>query len=396
MPEPISPIVSGLMNAFNLANMIHTQRAHDQQIALEERRVQYAEHAQQQREEHEQTQLDLQLQAGHYRPETPSDELEAQTGERYDVDSRLSSQPTTAPDGLPQRQATVTPQLKTAKSDIATRTVKVRGQKYVRESDQEREARLDQENTRATARKRTAEKDDLVEVPMPEAMRKPGGPATVWLPKSQLAHYTDVYSNATPADTPAEYQALGGPKRVPFKNLPQVIATVAGQRRAKDTADAAAKRATDQRTFQAGENEKTRTFQAGEKSKDRASRVEAAGVRAGAQADTQQSIADRQEAGFIERGKEADLHTRRHKLREQLHTGKDDKDQPLKKGAMTLMQADIKGVTDEIQGLQLRKAKLYKIKVPPPDILNGIQEGTEGPGPDGHIWYKKDGIVYVK
>lgn len=149
---PINPVVSGLVNAFNLANMMHNQRRQDEAIALDRRRQEDAEAARQSREEFQQAELSTRLHAIGARSMTPSDELELQTGTRIDLDNRLQQRGGVGPDGLPQTEHSLEPRLRTGPSDLQGRIVKVRGQSYVLPSQAEVEARADQANERATAR----------------------------------------------------------------------------------------------------------------------------------------------------------------------------------------------------------------------------------------------------
>lgn len=133
MSSPISPIVSGLVNAFSLANMVKRQQQADEQLAMAKAREERIARQEQEQTEYRQADLQMRLSAMGARAATESDDLEAQTGQRIDF----------GPRGIPL----VSP------SDIKGRLVKAGGQRYVLPSLEEREGMADRASERETKRK---------------------------------------------------------------------------------------------------------------------------------------------------------------------------------------------------------------------------------------------------
>lgn len=277
--------------------------------------------------------------------------------------------------------------------------------KYKGRDGQQQEYELftpEEQIKRTTDRAQQMKRAGSVPIQTPEHLRKLGLPETMYVPEDHLMQYADSTSQLTPVNTPDLYQKSGGPQQVPFKNLAGVMSAVqqalgiqAGNDRNAATIKAGNERAaaanTSRETVAAG-NRTAANTRAGAAN---ASREKAAGIRATTSAANQQEVGDRQEAGFIQRQKEPDLHAERHKVAEMLHTGKDIEDKPLTAGAMTLMRAKHKGLTDEIQGLQINKAKLYRMGAPTDQQIGATGEGQSVTLQDGTVWTKKDGVMYA-
>jgi|SRR5579863_1304083 len=58
-------------------------------------------------------------------------------------------------------------------------------------------------------------------------------------------------------------------------------------------------------------------------------------------------------------------------------------------------QARYDGATAQLQSLQVRKAKLYGVQPPDPATTKATKEGETTKGPDGSIWHKQDGVLYL-
>jgi hypothetical protein len=396
-PEPISPIVSGLTQAFHLANLLHSQRTQDRQLALEEQRINDQRTYQQGQEERQNSDLALRLQAGGYRSMTPSDELEEQTGKKYGLSGRLASRTATDADGLPMTQQTVVPQLTATDSDMKGRIVKVKGQKYVRPTDQEIEARQDRGVVRETAaevaKKEALAKVGKIKLTVPPELQKLGLPETVDIDAAHLSQYVTSTGQEMPIDT-GTAAALGAPgAKVPFKNLPSLVSSAnaaLGRRTqidiAKDNREAANTRAN---TAETGRN--TRATAAN------TSRETAAGIRRDSPTAGQAAVQGRFNQRELDarnrqmtavQADEDKAHAERTRIGELL------KDPNLKATDRASFTAKMKALRFQVQAYQSRKAGIVGGTAPPKAIQDQIPEGEQAEGPDGHTWTKRDGIVY--
>lgn len=156
MSSPINPIVSGIMDAFSMANLIHGQRTQDEQLALSKAREQREAQYQQGQQQRQDADLAMRLNALGARPMTPSDELEANSGMRVNYAPQTTT--TSVNDGtgtdlssLPQQSTRMIPTLEP--SDIKGRLVKAGGQQYVLPSQTERESMANRESEREISAK---------------------------------------------------------------------------------------------------------------------------------------------------------------------------------------------------------------------------------------------------
>lgn len=145
MSSPINPILGGLMDAFNMANMFHNQRQQDQELAMRKARMEQDQQMQEADQRNQQTNLQMKLNAMGARPMTSSDELEASSGYRADVNTSR------APNADGSIGTKMVPTM--APSDLKGRIVKAGGQSYVLPSQQEREDLADKESGRELGRK---------------------------------------------------------------------------------------------------------------------------------------------------------------------------------------------------------------------------------------------------
>lgn len=397
LDNPLSGITQGLVNAFQLAHMIHGQRNQDRQMALEEQRQNDQRTYQQGVEQRQNSELSMRLQEGGYRAMTPSDELEEQTGKSYGLSGRLASQSVAGADGLPEQRQTVEPQLQAKDSDVKGRIVKVQGQKYIRPTEQEIEARQDRGATRdtaaAVAKKTALDKVGKVTLQVPAELQKLGLPATVDIDSAHLSQYVTSTGQEMPVDA-GTAAALGAPgAKVPFKNVASMVSAgnaALGRKTQIDIADKNRTAANDRNT----ETNKTR--------------LEAARTRRDTPTPGQEGVTDR----FNQRRIDAENKANRERLEtkqkematvqqaednvhaERTKIGDLLKSPDLKPADRAGYTAKMKAMRFQVQAYQSRKAGIVGATAPSKAIQDQIPEGQQAEGPDGHTWSKRDGIVY--
>lgn len=233
--------------------------------------------------------------------------------------------------------------------------------------------------------------------------------AMSWVDPAQAPGLQKTMSEMQLVPTPDIFRQLGGPPMIPRSQAPQAMTAVTSilNRKATD------QRAEDDRKSREGIADKNRTAADTRAENANTSRETIAGKRASKaassasdiadrQARTQKAIADRQEARAIEKEDESKMHDERRRLGDILSSGKDldakgneidlnHKDNATLRGKL---KTKYESVVDNLQGLQLRKAKLYGFNPPTKDQAAKIPEGQEVTGPDGRVWKKQDGVLY--
>jgi hypothetical protein len=58
------------------------------------------------------------------------------------------------------------------------------------------------------------------------------------------------------------------------------------------------------------------------------------------------------------------------------------------------MQARVNQLTDAVQRMQYREAQLTGVGFPSQEAATLVPEGNRIISPSGHVWRKKDGIIY--
>lgn len=146
MASNYNPVTSGLMQAFQLAQMVTRAKQERELLALakqrEERAGQYDKWRMEQsklEEERQTADLMTRLNTIGARKATPSDDLEAELGQRV-----------TSKQYPGMEKAGFLPALEP--TDVAQRTVKIRGEKWIMPGEAEREERLDRAGARQTRR----------------------------------------------------------------------------------------------------------------------------------------------------------------------------------------------------------------------------------------------------
>jgi len=92
---------------------------------------------------------------------------------------------------------------------------------------------------------------------------------------------------------------------------------------------------------------------------------------------------------------ESGYNSRRAQIGAMLASGKDATGADLNEGRKTLLRAQYRSTTDDLQGAQFRKARIMKAQAPGDAQLKAVPEGGEMTLPDGHVWRKQDGVVYI-
>ena len=87
-------------------------------------------------------------------------------------------------------------------------------------------------------------------------------------------------------------------------------------------------------------------------------------------------------------------HAKRAALKQMLDTGRRTNGGYFSAGERKLLQARMIQLSDSVQRLQYRKATLRDVDVPPARLAALLQEGKRLISPSGHVWRKKDGIIY--
>lgn len=241
---------------------------------------------------------------------------------------------------------------------------------------------------------------------IPQELRdKYNTPAQIPVPNEHIAGYLQTIRDMMSVPTPQRLQDFGYPATMPQKDLPSIMSAMTGfqNRMAADT------RSQNQIKSQqqiAEENRKSRESiaaqaQAGQTARTQAQiqgRETVAGMPARNAGLTpgQANVQSRYEQAQLNakqkkldtlQGQENKLHASRVQLGKMMQ-GLDPTQMP---GA----QAKMAGFNQQIQDIQAQKATAIGAKVPSREQLQQIQEGETRPAPDGHIWKKKDGIVYL-
>lgn len=228
------------------------------------------------------------------------------------------------------------------------------------------------------------------------------GGQTAWAAPGEAAKILDTMHGLDTFATPQVGVEMGLPERTPFKNAPQIMTAIgqAANRKAQD------QRAAQDRTSREQIATDNRNAANTRSDNSNTTRIKAAGITANTAAANQTAISDRaanqqaeidkrQELNQIAREKEPTLHQDRLTIGRMLETGLDADNNTLSKGKRAVLEASYKAKTAEVQGLQIRKAKLYGFQAPPQPVLDKIPEGKTATSPDGHIWKRQDGIVYL-
>jgi hypothetical protein len=235
---------------------------------------------------------------------------------------------------------------------------------------------------------------------------------TAWVDPAKAAEIQQTMLENEQVQTPGGYQEIGGAAAVPRKLLPGVM-TVMGSmlnkqtelERSEATINAQNTRSDKDRRARA-EIAKMQIQGQDARAKTRAGQAaNAAAATENRQASRDQHIADRQEARDIQRDDEPKMFATRQTIREKLSTGKDVNkagvEYDINPTQRRMYQTQLGSLENEIQGVQLRKARLYKIKAPNADQVERLKkigadkDGQEIPGGDGHFWQWKDGILYA-
>lgn len=88
-------------------------------------------------------------------------------------------------------------------------------------------------------------------------------------------------------------------------------------------------------------------------------------------------------------------HQQRSDIGAQLANGTDKDGAPLNDGRRRILEAQYRSATDSLQNAQFRKAKIMKAQEPPRDVITRMPEGKQVTSPDGHVWQRQGGVVYI-
>lgn len=238
----------------------------------------------------------------------------------------------------------------------------------------------------------------------PASLTSLGLPAQMWIPNEHLAQYAQEMGYLQPVPTPKSYQDMGGPPTMPLKELPSVMSTVGAAQRGAEANTRAANQLKSQQQI-AEENRTSREKiaaqgQAAQTERTAASnkaRLDAAAIRNArgltpgqeevkAREERRRQDAVQKDLGVLQ-GQENKIHADRLQLGK-LMGGLD----PAK---LPAAQAKMAGYNQQIQDIQARKAQRIGAVAPNQQQISQIQEGETRPAPDGHLWKKQDGIVYM-
>jgi hypothetical protein len=219
---------------------------------------------------------------------------------------------------------------------------------------------------------------------------------TMWVDPRDAPQMINSITESKPFDVPRAAE-LGLPSQLPARNFAQVMTALTGA----DNRKAADERAADNRTSAEKRVADTNASREKTAAAANASREKAAGIRGGGKGTGptpgQQGVQDRfnqREQDNLDKA-EPDLHAERRSIGARLTLGTDENDKPIGKGKAALLGSRFKAVSDELQVLQFRKAKLNGATPPNQEQAAKIPDGTEVPGPDGRVWKKQDGILYL-
>jgi len=232
----------------------------------------------------------------------------------------------------------------------------------------------------------------------------------IWMAPEHAAAYRNATAQWQPIATGEAAQAAGAPAMVPQKNVGQVInntgrdirndATIAGHEEVVNTQQSGAN--TRAAGVQAGANSRAAGVQTGANTRSAAQIAGRAANTATTQAGANGRSAAQIAAGLTKSGaittrqqqkelqalqaREDDVQAARIQINTDL-TGPD----AIKKAAAP---GRLKTTAYQLQSFQTRKASIVGATAPPKAIQDKLQEGQQATAPDGHIWQKKDGIVY--
>jgi len=228
---------------------------------------------------------------------------------------------------------------------------------------------------------------------------------TLYLPPAEYAQYVYRTGQLKPVATTPTDQQFGAPSSVPQGALAGVLRnTGAGLRQAAglQSKEGIAANNQDNRLETNAANNQTKTANTDSTNALRKAIADSAQKNANARAANAQSGANARQANRLTatqsaqqqkalqalQAKEDDLQAARVQLKSDIAS---DATPALQKKTK---QGQLATNAYQIQSYQTRKAAVVGAQVPPKSFQDKIAEGTEGPGPDGHVWQKKDGIVY--
>jgi len=236
-------------------------------------------------------------------------------------------------------------------------------------------------------------------------------PDQIWVDPDHLAQYMTATGQAQQVPTSAAAQAAGLPATVPLKNLAQVVQvmnnqnTVSGANtRNQTTNDTRSTIADNAQTGAGDRNAATNATRLKVAADNNATTIQAKNITreqflsGGGGTPGQQGVQNR----FMVRQQAAQQKSLQavqaqedqvHAVRTQL--GEDLKNPAITDAQKTAKLAQLKTTAYQVQSYQTRKASILGATPPPKAVQDAIPEGTQGPAPDGHIWRKQGGIVYL-
>jgi hypothetical protein len=274
-------------------------------------------------------------------------------------------------------------------------------QQYELKTDQEQQ---DQANAAAQAKFRST----AIPLTTSEDQQAQGYPAQIYIQPEHLASYAQATGQWKPVTTSPEAQAAGAPASVPQKYVPNLInaGVKAEDRRASGARNDARIAGAEERNANtvtgaadrnaatiAGAGQRNAATIAGAGQRNANSVSGANGRAADRNAGTDNRFTQRQADQVNKQmqalqGKEDELKATRVQLNSDLANPN------LPSVQKQVKQGQLKTTAFQIQSYQTRKAALVGAQAPPKAFMDKIPEGTQGPGPDGHVWMKQDGIVY--
>lgn len=235
-------------------------------------------------------------------------------------------------------------------------------------------------------------------------------PDQIWVDPDHLAQYMGVTGQSQPIPTSKEAQAAGLPPTVPLRNLGQVVSVMnnqniqnaANQRNAANNDTKVSTNAATNATRTAT-NANTNTTRTGIAQGNNATAVQVANIRKPAGAGGQPTPGQQ---GVQNRFNTAQANKKQQQLQavqaqeDQVHAVRMQLGQDLANPNITDAQkqqklGQLKTATFQVQQYQTRKAAILGAQTPSAADQAKIPEGTQGPGPDGHIWRKQGGVVYL-
>jgi hypothetical protein len=230
-------------------------------------------------------------------------------------------------------------------------------------------------------------------------------PDQIWVDPDHLAQYMSATGQAQPIPTSAAAQKAGLPPTVPLRNLAQVVSVMnnqnmqdAANQRNQANNDTKAQVAAGNNATSVANNTATNATRSSNNTATNATRVKVAGMKGANGTPGQQGVQNR----FDQRRQDAQQkqlqaaqsqEDQLHAVRTQL--GQDLNNPNVTDAQKTFKLSQLKTATSQIQASQSKKAAILGAQTPPQAVMDKIPEGTEGAGPDGHIWRKQGGIVYL-